>query len=70
MQGLCQLAAGAAAGADHVTARRITGYVDVVSERAYRYRKGQPSELIQIPSEMADHEQEALNKLVEALADR
>jgi elongation factor G len=51
-------------------AEAITGYVDVVSERAYRYRKGQPSELIQIPSEMTDAEQEALNKLVEVLADR
>jgi elongation factor G len=48
----------------------IEGYVDVVSERAYRYRKGQPSELIQIPSEMTEAEQEALNKLVEVLADR
>ncbi|HTC09323.1 MAG TPA: elongation factor G [Acetobacteraceae bacterium] len=48
----------------------ITGYVDVVSERAYRYRKGQPSELVQIPSEMQADEQEALNKLVEVLADR
>jgi elongation factor G len=48
----------------------VAGYVDVVSERAYRYRKGQPSELIQIPSEMADDEQDALNKLVEVLADR
>ena len=48
----------------------IAGYVDVVSERAYRYRKGQPSELIQTPSEMAESEQEALNKLVEVLADR
>ncbi len=48
----------------------VSGYVDVVSERAYRYRKGQPSELIQIPSEMADDEAEALNKLVEVLADR
>ena len=47
----------------------ITGYVDVVSERAYRYRKGQPSELIQVPSEMQEPEQEALNKLVEVLAD-
>jgi elongation factor G len=47
----------------------ITGYVDVVSERAYRYRKGQPSELIQLPSEMTEAEQEALNKLVETLAD-
>jgi elongation factor G len=48
----------------------VNGYVDVVSERAYRYRKGQPSELIQIPSEMADDEADALNKLVEVLADR
>jgi elongation factor G len=48
----------------------VSGYVDVVSERAYRYRKGQPSELIQIPSEMADDEADALNKLVEVLADR
>jgi elongation factor G len=48
----------------------VSGYVDVVSERAYRYRKGQASELIQIPSEMQDNEQEALNKLVEVLADR
>lgn len=47
----------------------ITGYVDVVSERAYRYRKDQPSELMQIPSEMQEPEQEALSKLVEVLAD-
>ena len=47
----------------------VTGYVDVVSERAYRYRKGQASELIQIPSAMPDAEQEALGKLVETLAD-
>jgi elongation factor G len=48
----------------------VSGYVDVVSERAYRYRKGQPSELMQVPSEMRDDEQDALNKLVEILADR
>ena len=48
----------------------VTGYVDVVSERAYKYRKGQASELIQIPSELHDDEQQALNKLVEVLADR
>ena len=48
----------------------VSGYVDVVSERAYRYRKGEASELMQIPSEMHDDEQEALNKLVEVLADR
>ena len=47
----------------------VSGYVDVVSERAYRYRKGQPSELMQVPSAMQDSEQEALNRLVEVLAD-
>jgi elongation factor G len=50
--------------ADH-----ITGYVDVVSERAYRYRKGQASELISLPSHMREPEREALAGLVEVLAD-
>ena len=52
-----------------IDGQAVNGYVDVVSERAYRYRKGQPSELMQIPSEMQDEEQEALGKLVETLAD-
>jgi elongation factor G len=52
-----------------IDGQAVNGYVDVVSERAYRYRKGQPSELMQIPSEMQDDEQEALGKLVETLAD-
>ena len=47
----------------------VTGYVDVVSERAYRYRRGQPSELMQIPSAVQDEEREAKTKLLEALAD-
>jgi elongation factor G len=53
-----------------VDGETVSGYVDVVSERAYRYRKGQASELMQIPSQVQDDEQEALNKLVEVLADR
>ena len=48
----------------------VTGYVDLMSERAYRYRKGQPSELIQIPATIAAEEQEARGRLVEVLADR
>ena len=52
-----------------VDGQAVNGYVDVVSERAYRYRKGQASELMQIPSELHDEEQEALGKLVETLAD-
>jgi elongation factor G len=51
-------------------ANQITGYVDVVSERAYRYRKGQPSELIKLPSNMRESEQEVRAALMEVLADR
>jgi elongation factor G len=47
----------------------VTGYVDIMSERAYRYRKGQQSELMQIPAAMMAEEQEALGRLVETLAD-
>ena len=52
-----------------VEGNAVTGYVDVMSERAYRYRKGQPSELMHIPAAMLVEEQEALGKLVEILAD-
>lgn len=48
----------------------VSGYVDLMSERAYRYRKGQASELMQIPAGVMAEEQEALGKLVEVLADR
>ncbi|MGE0419458.1 MAG: elongation factor G [Acetobacteraceae bacterium] len=47
----------------------VTGYVDLMSERAYRYRKGEASELIQIPSALQQEEQDARGRLVEALAD-
>jgi elongation factor G len=47
----------------------VTGYVDLMSERAYRYRKGQASELMQIPAAMLADEQDALGRLVETLAD-
>jgi elongation factor G len=48
----------------------VSGYVDLMSERAYRYRKGQASELMQIPASMLAEEQTALGSLVETLADR
>ncbi len=48
----------------------ITGYVDLASERAYRYRPGAPSELIQVPSVVQADEREAHESLLEALADR
>ncbi|UUX48444.1 elongation factor G [Nisaea acidiphila] len=47
----------------------ITGFVDLVSERAYKYRNGKPSELIQLPDAVADREQEARNEMLETLSD-
>jgi elongation factor G len=49
---------------------RVGGYVDLMSERAYRYRKGQPSELIRIPDSVIAEESAARGRLVETLADR
>jgi elongation factor G len=47
----------------------ITGYVDLVSERAYRYRAGQPSDLIPLPEDFWEREGETRTSLVEKLAD-
>ena len=47
----------------------VIGYVDVVSERAYRYRRGAPSERVDLPGGMTEREQEARAGLVEVLAD-
>jgi elongation factor G len=45
------------------------GYVDVVSERAYRYKPGQASDLIPLPKDMQSTEKEARQGLLEKLAD-
>jgi elongation factor G len=50
-------------------AGQVTGYVDLVSERAYRWRRGAPSELIRMPDDVAAREAEARAALAEALAD-
>jgi elongation factor G len=47
----------------------ITGYVDLVSERAYRYRPGQPSDLIPLPDDFWDQERVTRSGLIEKLAD-
>jgi elongation factor G len=49
---------------------RVGGYVDLMSERAYRYRKGQASELMQIPASVLAEEANERGRLVETLADR
>ncbi|MBM3486365.1 MAG: elongation factor G [Alphaproteobacteria bacterium] len=48
---------------------KLTGYVDLVSERAYRYKQGQASDLISIPESITGEEREARQKLLESLAD-
>ncbi len=50
-------------------AEEISGYVDLVSERAYRYQPGRPSDLIEMPKEMLPREAEARREMLESLAD-
>src|SRR5215469_8684661 len=47
----------------------VTGYVDLVSERAYRYKPGQASDLIPLPTDFWDAEADTRTSLVEKLAD-
>lgn len=47
----------------------VTGYVDLVSERAYEYEEGQASKLIEIPESVADRNEEARQEMLESLAD-
>ena len=47
----------------------LTGYVDLVSERAYKYKPGEASELISVPASLADEQQFAREQLLESLAD-
>jgi elongation factor G len=48
---------------------KVTGYVDLVSERAYRYKPGQASDLVKVPDEALDEERTTRAGLVEKLAD-
>ncbi len=47
----------------------VSGHVDLVSERAFQWNAGKPSELIEIPESLQDREQEARTDLLESLAD-
>jgi len=48
---------------------RVSGFVDLVSERAFRWTAGQRSELIRVPETIADREKEARAGLLETIAD-
>ncbi len=47
----------------------ITGSVDLVSERAWHYREGEPSQLVEIPAGMLEREHEARDGLMELLSE-
>lgn len=48
---------------------RVTGFVDLVSERAFRWADGKPSELISVPDSVIDRERQARDELLETIAD-
>ena len=48
---------------------KVVGHVDLVSERAFRWTPGKPSELIQIPDQLKNQEHQARAEMLEMLAD-
>ena len=48
---------------------QVTGSVDLVSERAWSYREGEPSTLIEIPKGLVEREHEARSELLEHLSE-
>ncbi len=47
----------------------VTGYIDLVHERAYKYRPGQASELIKLPETVLSEEKTKRQEMLEHLAD-
>ncbi|TCL72817.1 elongation factor G [Rhizobium sp. BK251] len=48
---------------------KVVGSCDLISERAWRYREGQPSSLIELPASATEREQEARTELLEHLSE-
>lgn len=48
---------------------QIVGAIDLISERAWRYREGQTSQLVEMPKSEADREHEARAELLEQMSD-
>ena len=47
----------------------VTGYVDLISEHAYKYEAGKDADLLQMPESVLPEEHEARQALLEKLAD-
>ncbi|MGB7321057.1 MAG: elongation factor G [Albidovulum sp.] len=48
---------------------QIVGAVDLISERAWRYREGQTSQLVEMPNDTAEREHAARAELLEQMSD-
>ncbi len=48
---------------------KVSGFIDLALERAFKYRPGKESERIEIPSDVLDRESEARTHMLEQLAD-
>ncbi|MDJ0896795.1 MAG: elongation factor G [Alphaproteobacteria bacterium] len=47
----------------------VTGLVDLVSDRAWKFQEGKQSELIEVPEDIRSREEEARQEMLESLAD-
>ncbi len=47
----------------------VSGHVDLVSERAFKWQEGKPSDLVQVPDDLQSREHSERTELLEALAD-
>jgi len=47
----------------------LIGYIDLVTEQAYHYNEGAPSDRIDLPDEYREREQQARTEMLETLAD-
>lgn len=47
----------------------LVGYIDLVTEQAYAYKQGQPSDRIALPEDYLEREQQARTEMLETLAD-
>ena len=52
-----------------VEGESVGGYVDLISERAYSYNEGAPSDLVKVPETLGDDTEIARQELMESLAD-
>ena len=48
---------------------KTAGYIDLISQRAYKYKEGEPSTVVEVPEELVDGHSIARQELLESLAD-